>query len=490
MDGEGGTSVPKVSLRIGEKLLSEGSGGVYRHVNPANGRVQAEVPLAGVSEVNDAVEAAAAAFEVWRKWPGPQRRDALLKLADLVQANAAEFARRGSLDNGTPLAMGGGGPMLFGLWTRYYAGWADKLDGAVGSTFQRDGEFAYSLAEPIGVIGIIITWNGPMISIGMKVSPALAAGNTVVIKPSELTPFAADLFGELVRQAGIPDGVVNILPGGIEAGEALVRHPKVEKISFTGGPTAAKRIMALCAENLKPSLHELGGKSANIVFPDANLETALAFSATFPLQVLSGQGCALPSRLLVHQSIYKQAVEMAGAIASSLKLGDPMDPQTAMGPVVTETAANRIVGMIERAKSDGAGRLVCGGERAGGALKDGFYIQPTVFADVDNTSELAQTEVFGPVLSIIPFKDEDEAVQIANATQYGLAAFLQTRDIQRVHRMSERLKAGGIYVNGGSTIRPNMPFGGLGLSGFGREGGRQGIDEFLRPKTVQIGTFS
>jgi aldehyde dehydrogenase (NAD+) len=489
MDGNTPGAI-KIKLRIGDKLLSEGSGGVFDHVNPANGQVQAQVPMAGPAEVNAAVEAAAEAFEIWRKWPGTRRRDVLLKLADLVQARAGDFGVRAAMDIGTPIAMGGAGPNLFGNWTRYYAGWADKLDGSVAGSFERDGEFSYSLAEPYGVIGIIITWNGPLISIGMKVSPALAAGNTVVIKPSEMTPFAADLFGQLVKEAGIPDGVVNIVTGGVDAGEALVRHPKVEKISFTGGPTAARKIMALCAEQLKPSLHELGGKSANLIFPDANLEAAMGFGATFPLQILSGQGCALPTRMLVHESIYAQAQAVATGVAKGIRLGDPMDPETAMGPVVNEAAANRIVGMVEKAKSSGAGKLLTGGARAGGALKDGFYIEPTVFADVDNKSEIAQTEVFGPVLSIIPFKTEDDAIALANDTAYGLAAFLQTRDVQRVHRLSERLRAGAIYVNGGTTIWPSTPFGGLGLSGFGREGGRQGIDEFLRPKTIQIGSMS
>lgn len=480
----------EIKLRVGDKLLTEGSGGIFEHVNPANGKVQAKVPMAGPAEVNQAVEAAATAFDIWKKWSGAARRDALIRLADLVQARATDFGVRAAMDIGTPVAMGGAGPMLFNTWTRYYAGWADKIGGEVNGSFEREGEFSYAVSEPFGVVGIIITWNGPLISIGMKVSPALAAGNTVVIKPSEMTPFAADLFGQLVKEAGIPDGVVNIVTGGVDAGEALVRHPKVEKISFTGGPTAARKIMALCAEQLKPSLHELGGKSANIIFPDANLEAAVAYSAMFPLQVLSGQGCALPTRLLVHESVYDKAKEIAVGVAKSLKLGDPMDPQTGMGPVVNQAAATRILGMINQAKADGAGKVLTGGARAGGALKDGFFIEPTVIADLDNESEIAQTEVFGPVLGMIPFKTDDEAVALANATAYGLAAFVQTRDIQRVHRMADRLKAGAVYVNGATSIWPSTPFGGIGLSGFGREGGRAGLDEYMRAKTVQIGVLS
>jgi aldehyde dehydrogenase (NAD+) len=488
-EGTNPLAPPAPSIWIGAERLDRGSGGTHAHINPATGRAQCDIPLAGKAEVDAAVEAAAAAFEIWRWWRPADRRDALLRLAGLLRQNADEFARLGAYDNGTPIMVGKGGVDTAASWTSYYAGWADKLDGAVSSTFGASGEFAYSLPEPYGVIGIIITWNGPLISLGMKVGPALAAGNTVVVKPSEMTPFAPDLFMRLVLEAGIPPGVVNMLPGGLEAGEALVLNPKVEKISFTGGPVAARKILALCAGQLKPAVLELGGKSANLIFPDANLDIASQHAAAFPLGVLSGQGCALPTRLLVHKDIYQEVVARVVAIAPHLPVGDPFDPAMMSGPVVNRSAYDRILNLIGRARDQGMGKLVAGGGRLEGK-GDGYFIQPTVFIDVDPTSELAQEEVFGPVLSILPFNDEDEAIRIANGTAYGLSAYVQTRDIQRVHRLAERLRAGTVFVNGARPIPANAPFGGVGLSGYGREGGRPGIDEFLRPKMVGIGTNS
>ena len=486
MDGEIGAAPLSASLWIGGEARGAGSGGVHDHINPATGQVQAQIPLAGAAEVNEAVEAAATAFETWRWWKPADRRDALMRLAALLRENMTEFARLGALDNGTPISVGMGGVDTAANWTAYYAGWADKLDGAVTATYGTGSDFTYTLNEPWGVIGIIITWNGPLISLGMKVGPALAAGNTVVVKPSEMTPFAPDLFMRLVRQAGIPDGVVNMLPGTVAAGEALVRHPKIEKISFTGGPVAARKILAACAEQMKPAVLELGGKSANLFFPDADLEVASQYSCAFPLGVLSGQGCALPTRLLVHKDVYDEVVQRVVAMAPHLPVGDPFDAAMMSGPVINKAAYDRILALIGRAQAEGMGKLMVGGKRKEG-LGDGWFIEPTVFIDVDPKSELAQEEVFGPVLSIIPFADEDEAVRIANDTQYGLAAFIQTKDVRRVHRLAERLKAGAVYVNGARPIPANAPFGGVGLSGFGREGGRPGLDEFLRPKTVSIG---
>jgi aldehyde dehydrogenase (NAD+) len=477
------------SIWIGDRRLSEGSGGVHDHINPATGRAQQQIPLAGKAEVDEAVETAAEALKTWRNWRPAERRDALLRLAALLRANAAEFGIRGAFDTGTPITVGSRSVDLAVAWTSYYAGWADKLDGAVSSTYGPSGEFHYSVPEPYGVIGIIITWNGPLISLGMKVGPALAAGNTVVVKPSEMTPFAPDLFMKLVLDAGIPPGVVNMLPGGIEAGEALVSHPKVEKVTFTGGPIAARKILTLCAQQLKPAVLELGGKSANLIFPDANLDVVCPHAAAFPIGVLSGQGCALPTRLLVHQDVYDQVVNRVLAVAPHLPFGDPFDPAMLSGPVVNKAAYDRILALIARARDEKMGKLVLGGGRLE-RMAEGYFIEPTVFIDVDPQSELAQHEVFGPVLSIMAFKDEDEAVAIANDTEYGLSAYIQTKDVQRVHRLAERLRAGSIHVNGASTIPPNAPFGGVGLSGYGREGGRQGIDEFLRPKMVGIGVNS
>jgi aldehyde dehydrogenase (NAD+) len=480
-------SPPAVKLRIGDQQLASGSGGVYRHINPATGQAQSDVPLAGVAEMTAAVTAAHTAFDAWRRWPPAARRDALLRLAELLQANGERFAAYHALENGSPLAIGNGAWQQAKAWTTYYAGWADKLDGTVGTSYMNDSDFTYSLSEPYGVIGIIITWNGPLISLGMKVSPALAAGNTVVVKPSEFTPFSSELFGQLVLEAGIPAGVCNIVPGGVEAAEALVAHPHVQKVTFTGGPGTARKILASCAQTLKPAVLELGGKSANLIFPDADLEHACSYGVMLSVARMSGQGCSFPTRMLVHQDIYDAVLERVTANIRAIKIGDPFAPAIDMGPVVNEAAMTRILGVIERARSEKMGRLVAGGERMGGELSSGFYIQPTVFADVDPNSHLAQREVFGPVLSIIRFASEKEAVQIANNSEYGLAAHLQTRDVRRVHRLAGELRGGTIMVNGGRSLKPGLPFGGEGLSGYGREGGRQGIEEFIRPKTVVIG---
>ncbi len=481
-----GGEPPAVSIRIGERVLPSASGGTYPHLNPVTGKVHAHIPLVGKTEMDEAIATAAKAFEIWRRWSPEARRDALLKLAQLIAANAHEFARLAALDGGTPIMLGQQGVKLAVEWTNYYAGWADKLDGQVTSTYGTRGEFSYTTAEPLGVVGIIITWNGPLISLGMKVSPALAAGNCVVVKPSEMTPFAADLFGKLVLEAGIPPGVCTILPGAIEAGEALVRHPQIEKISFTGGPIAARKILAACAEQLKPAVLELGGKSASLLFPDANLDEVCIQAVIRSIGVLSGQGCALPTRLLVHEKVYGEVTEKLVAAAKTIKTGDPFDASTLVGPLINAAACERVMGMIERAKSSKAGRLAIGGSRLQGEFAGGNYIQPTIFVDVDPASEIAQTEVFGPVLTVMKFRTEEEAVKIANSTAYGLAAYIQSTDLKLVHRVAEQLRAGAVYVNGATQIKANTPFGGLGLSGYGREGGKQGIEEFVRYKTVAI----
>jgi aldehyde dehydrogenase (NAD+) len=479
------SSCPKGSLLIGDKVIESASGGVYTHINPATGLAQAEVPLAGVSETQDAVAAAKAAFEVWRHMPGRERGVLLARLADLIKENADEFQRLAVLEGGTPFSIAASGAGLAEEWTRYYAGWADKIDGQVVSSFPSD-EFIYTLPEPYGVIGIVITWNGPLISLGMKVIPALAAGNTVVVKPAEQTPFVAAFFGKLALQAGIPPGVINILPGAIESAQTLIAHPDVQKISFTGGPVTARKILHQCAELLKPSVMELGGKSANIVFADADLDVAAQHAAMMSVGLLSGQGCELPTRLLVQDSIYDEMVEKVVAIVKALPIGDPRDANTFIGPVINEEACERILGMVERAKQAGDGRLVLGGERLGGDLAKGFYISPSIFADVNPQSEIAQQEVFGPVLVIQKFSSEEEVIEIANSTQYGLGGYIQTNDLKRAHRVAAAMKTGSVHINGSRNIPAHAPFGGLGLSGFGKEGGRPGLDEFIRLKTVSL----
>jgi aldehyde dehydrogenase (NAD+) len=477
---------PAVHLYIGDSKRTAGSGGEHDHIYPADASSTGSVPLAGEAETDEAVAAAAAAFASWRKTDPRERGRMLRRLAELVRGNAQEFGRLGALDNGTPALFAMFGAGIAADWIEYYAGWADRIEGRVNGSVIEKGELGYTIAEPYGVIGLIITWNGPLISLGMKVAAALAAGNTVVVKPSEMTPYSGELFMQLAEQAGIPAGVINMIPGSVEAGEALVRHPLVEKVSFTGGPATARKILSACAEQIKPAVLELGGKSANLIFPDANLDHACAFGVDNSIGMMSGQGCAFPTRMLVHQDIYADVVERTLARVSQIKVGDPFDPETTSGPVINEAAMTRILAAIERAQNDGSGKLVAGGNRIGGALAKGYFVEPTVFTEVDPNSSLAQHEVFGPVLAITPFKDEEEAIAIANATDYGLSAYIQTRDLERALRISEELRSGVVLVNGSQNIQPQRPFGGLGLSGYGREGGKEGLDEFLRTKTIGL----
>jgi aldehyde dehydrogenase (NAD+) len=477
---------PAVHLHLAGERMDKGSGGMHDHIDPSTGQVDARIPLAGPGEIDRAVNAADAAFRDWRRTPPEERRRLLLRLADLIEANAEEFGRRGTMDNGTPASVVGGMTTSAVEWTRYYAGWTDKITGEVSSNFGSGvGELNYTLLEPYGVVGIIITWNGPLISLAMKIPPALAAGCTVVCKPSELTPFSGELFMDLIEEAGFPVGVCSILPGDPAAGEALVVHPKVRKVSFTGGPATASKILHACADTMKPTTLELGGKSANIVFEDADLDTACGLGTMMSVGVLSGQGCAFPTRMLVQQSVYEDVVARVAMVAKSIPVGDPWDPAVLAGPVVNEAALERILGMIERAEKDGA-RLVTGGSRIGGELAGGYFIEPTVFADVDPDSELAQNEVFGPVLAMTPFADDEEAIHIANNTRYGLSGYIQTQNLSRALRVAEELVTGEVLINGAANLRVQRPFGGVGISGLGKEGGRLGVEEFLRVKSVGI----
>lgn len=476
--------LPEAGLVIDGRVLRAASGGRYGHVNPATGKVQAEVPLAGAAEVDLAVRAARRAFPAWRSTPPSERRDALFRLADLVLRDTETFAWIGSKEIGTPINAVRAIPAKFSAWTKYAAGWADKLEGRVVSSFQDDPAFDYTLNEPFGVIGMILTWNGPLMALAMKIGPALAVGNTVVIKPPELSPFTAFHFMGLVEEAGIPPGVVNLVTGGAQAGEALVRHEGVDKIAFTGGVETARRIAAALAPEMKPAIYELGGKSANLVFADADLDVAVRHAARTPL-FLSGQGCILPTRLLVEKAVADEFLERVLAEIRSLRMGDPLESTTDLGPVATLAAQARLLATIERARAAGDGNLVLGGGRPT-ALADGAYVEATVFRNVRPDSDLGQHECFGPVVSIIPFASDDEGVAIANGTKFGLGAYLHTRDLNRALKLAHRLDAGSIQINGAPTARENAPFGGRGLSGFGREGGRDGIQEFIRVKNVAI----
>lgn len=473
---------PKVHLRINGEKFEAGSGGIYDHVNPATGEVDAQIPLADKQEIDLAVTRAHEAFQTWKRTHPAVRRELLMKLADLIEANAAEFARLGAIDNGTPVSVGAAFPELSTEWTRYYAGWADKITGDLTGKPDDLGELGFTLAQPYGVVGIIITWNGPLLSLAMKIPPAVAAGNTVVVKPSELTPFSGELFMDLAEQAGFPPGVINILPGTAEAGAQLVGHPLVKKVTFTGGPSTATNILRACAPDMKPAVLELGGKGPHLIFEDADLDAACQLGTAYSLIALSGQGCAFATRMLVQDAVYDEMVARVKTVAENIPIGDPFEQGIASGPVVNQAAVDRILGMIERAKEQGA-TVLTGGRRID---RPGYFIEPTVLVDVDPDSEIAQTEVFGPVLCVFRFSTEDEAVAIANNTRYGLTSYIQTRDLNRALRLAAELNEGQVIINNASTLETSRPFGGFGQSGLGKEGGREGIYEFLRVRAVGI----
>jgi len=477
--------LPKPALQIGDCYVTDASGGTYRHTYAATGAPTTDVPLAGEQEIDRAVAAARAALPGWRNTTAERRRDALAAMGRLVAENAQRLSRINTVDNGSPIFITTVQNSMAADFFAYNAGWADKGGGEVHDTWPIRA-LDYSLDEPYGVIGVIIPWNGPVTSMGQVLAPALAAGNCVVVKPPELAPFSALAMGKMFLEAGFPPGVVNIVPGGPEAGAALVRHPGVDKIHFTGSAAVAKQISRTAAETLKPLGLELGGKSAVIVFDDADLPAAIQASAVFITMNLSGQGCINGTRVIAQRGIYDDLVDGLTNAVRQIPIGDPMNQATLMGPVVSKAACERILRVIDAAIAGKHGRLVTGGERLGGDLADGFFIAPTVFADVDNASALARDEIFGPVQSVMPFDTEEEAVALANDTTYGLASYIHTNNLGRAHRLAAALESGMVWVNGGFGIPASVPFGGIKQSGYGRIGGRKGIEEFCRPKNVWI----
>lgn len=474
--------LPATGLLIGEHRFDDTSGGVFEHVYAATGKPTRAVPLAGAREIDTAVHTARQALPAWRATTADQRRELMFKVAQLMREHADELARISQVDNAMPAFAAAPGPLAAADAFAYNAGWADKIRGDVVPTWPAPA-LDYVLNEPYGVVGVIIPWNGPVYAVGMTVAPALAAGNCVVLKPPELSPFAAIRVGELFLEAGFPPGVVNVVTAGPEGGEAMVRHPGIDKVHFTGSGATAHKVLAAAQQTLKPVGLELGGKSANLIFADANLNNA-ALQGVLGMQG-SGQGCINGTRVLVERPVYEDVLTLMQGIIAGLEVGDPVAASTFFGPVISSTAADRIMGVIEQAKQHA--RVVAGGERLGGDLADGFFIAPTVFADVDNAAPVARDEIFGPVVAVIPFDSEEEAIRIANDSPYGLAGYIQTSDLKRAHRVAQALEVGNIWVNGFLGIPTSAPFGGMKQSGWGRLGGADGIREFTCPKNVFVG---
>jgi aldehyde dehydrogenase (NAD+) len=477
------SDVLETALIIGDRRIEHSQGGVMEHVNPVTGKPSASFAVASIDEVDEAVAAARAGFSEWSRWSPAARRDALFRLADLLAREGKTLGTISSLEIGAPFSEYGGA--YSGEWIRYYAGWADKITGESINAYPFPG-IDYTKPEPVGVVGVYVASNGPLGFFGMAAAPALAAGCAVIIKPPELAPFTSVTFGRLCLEAGLPPGVVNIVNGGPEVGNAIATHPGVDKITFTGGTATGKRLQAACAESLKPLVLELGGKSANLIFADADIDASIPMSSRFTDN--AGQGCSMPSRCLVERSVYERVIDGIHDRARQVVVGGPFDPGVTMGPVISEASANRIVGMVAEAEASGAARVLCGGKRMGGELADGFFVEPTILIDVDNRAPIAQTEIFGPVLCMMPFDDEEEAIALANDTNYGLAAYAQTSDMRRAHRLIDGLEAGTVQINstGPGPVSPASPFGGIKQSGYGREGSRLGIQEFLSIKNVYL----
>ena len=471
-------------LLIGEDRLEATSGGRHEHVFPGTGEVNAEVALAGAAEVDRAVTSGAAAQRAWMAQPVDARRDALLRFADVIQREAAALNLLSIADFGVPKFIVPVHSMQLERYLRYYAGWIDKDTGQIPPvSFLPDLNLI--TYEPYGVVAVIVPWNGPLCMMGQAVVPALAAGNAVVVKPPEIAPLASLRFGELALEAGLPPGLVNVLPGDAAGGEALVRHPGIGKIHFTGSGPTARKIIAAAAENLTPVATELGGKSAHLVFDDVNLDEAAALAAFSGPLAQSGQSCACGSRILVQDSIYDEFVSRLIATMETAPIGDPYRDDTIVGPVISEPALTRILGAVDAARGAGA-TVLTGGARVGGELAGGYYIAPTLLAGVDNNSPLARTETFGPVVSVTPFRTEDEAVAIANDTVYGLVNYVQTHDLRRAHRVAQALQSGSVFVNTYPDLAPTAPYGGYKQSGQGRVGGHEGLREFMQTKNTRI----
>jgi len=472
-------SGPKLLLIDGQ-LVPSASGRTFETLNPATEQVIATIAEGNEADVDRAVAAARRAFEgPWSRMRAAERGHILFRLVELMKQHSDEIAALESLDAGKPISgvLRQDLPAAIDTLT-YYAGWADKISGETVST--RDDALTYTVREPVGVVAVIVPWNFPLM-IGMwKLAPALACGCTIVMKPAELTSLSALRIGELALEAGLPPGVLNIVTGpGRTVGEALVNHPDVDKVTFTGSPGVGRGILRGAAGNFKRVSLELGGKSANVIFDDADVEAASKAAAS-GIFFNAGQVCSAGSRVLAQEKVYDEVVERITQRARSIRIGDPSDRATALGPVISEKQMHSILGYVAIGQNEGAS-LVTGGKRVGDR---GYFISPTVFADVEHEMRISQEEIFGPVVSVIKFRDEADALRIANGTAYSLAAGVWSRDIGRVQRFAKKAKAGTVWINTYGYTDVRLPWGGVRDSGFGREHGSAALENFTEPKAV------
>jgi aldehyde dehydrogenase (NAD+) len=485
MPAKSPVALPATKLLINNRWIPSESGKTFATINPATGEEICQVAEADAADVDRAVKAARAAFHPkapWRRMSAAERGRLLNRLADLIEKHADELAQLEALDNGKPYAIAKVAdlPLTIACY-RYYAGWTDKVQ---GKTIPVAGDyFSYTRLEPVGVVGQIIPWNFPVLMQAWKLAPALATGNTVVLKPAEQTPLTALRVAELIAEAGFPDGVVNILPGyGPTAGAAIARHMDVDKVAFTGSTEVGHLIMEAAAQtNLKRVTLELGGKSPNIVFADADMDAAIE-GAHFGLFFNQGQCCCAGSRVFVEEKAYDEFVDRSAARANARTVGDPFDPKTEQGPQVDDIQFEKVMSYIDSGRKEGA-TLVAGGNRAGDR---GYFVEPTVFADVRDNMKIAEEEIFGPVMSIIKFKDIDEVSDRANKTMYGLAAGVWTRDIGKALAIANNVRAGTVWVNCYDVFDAAAPFGGFKQSGMGRELGEYGLQQYTEVKTVTV----
>ncbi|MGA2695258.1 MAG: aldehyde dehydrogenase family protein [Terriglobales bacterium] len=474
-------------MLINGKWVEAASGKTFPTFDPATGEVLSQVAEGDREDIDRAVKAARAAFETgpWSKMTASERGRAIWKLGDLLEQRRDEFAEIESLDNGKPykVARAADVPLAAELF-RYMAGWATKIEGntiPLSVPYTPGAKYlAYTLREPVGVVGQIIPWNFPLLMAAWKLGPALATGNTIVLKPAEQTPLSVLRLGELIQEAGIPDGVVNIIPGyGETAGAALAAHPDVDKIAFTGSTEVGKLILHAAAGNLKKVSLELGGKSPNVVFADVDLDSAIAGAAS-AIFFNHGQCCCAGSRLFIESSIFDKVVEGVSARAEKIRVGPGMEKSTDMGPLVSAEQLNRVCSYLESGFAEGA-KATAGGERLG---DKGYFVKPTVLVNTNPNMKVVREEIFGPVVTAIPFRDPEELVANANNSEYGLAAGIWTRDIQKAHRTAALLRAGTVWINCYNIFDAALPFGGYKQSGWGREMGHEVLEQYTEVKAV------